>query len=270
MAYTININNNFKEGGILKDIFVSSIRDEATKIFEIAKEFNLGIEVQGFIQPYLIEDYEEKVQIMKHKLTNIKQCSLHGPFIDLFPASKDPEIVEIVRKRFLQAYNTAKTIGAKHIIFHAGYIHKAYFPEDWLKTSIEFWKDLLCHFDRKIEIHIENVCEDDYLLINELIESVNSSIFSTCLDIGHVNVNSPKAIGEWIKGLNNKIKYVHLHNNDGITDGHYGLCGGEINISNVLELLEVYAPNAKWSLETKLDETEKSILWLEENGFIKR
>lgn len=35
-----------------------------------------------------------------------------------------------------------------------------------------------------------------------------------------------------------------------------------------LELLEMYAPDAKWSLETKLEETEESILFLSKNGFI--
>lgn len=249
---------------------MSSIRDESTRIFEIAKEFNLGVEILGFIQPYVIESYKEKIDITKHKLSNINKCSLHGPFQDLFPASKDPEIAEIVRKRFMQAYNTAKSINAKHLIFHAGYIPKAYFPEDWLKTSIVFWKDFLSQLDEQIEIHIENVCEDDYLLINELIEAVDSPIFSTCLDIGHVNVNSQRTISDWIKGLNTKIKYVHLHNNDGITDGHFGLCRGVINVYNVLELLEIYAPNSEWSLETKFHETEESVLWLKANDFLKK
>lgn len=255
---------------LLKQVFVSSLREESTRIFEIAEEFNLGVEILGFIQPYMIENYREKIEITKNKLINVKQCSLHGPFLDLSPASKDPEIVDVVKKRFMKAYNTAKRLDAKHLIFHAGYIPKAYFPEDWLKASIDFWKDFLCQLDGNIEIHIENVCEDDYLLINDLIEAVDSPIFSACLDIGHVNVNSQKTIVDWIKGLNTKIKYVHLHNNDGINDGHFGLCRGMINIFNVLESLEIYAPNSKWSLETKLSETEESVLWLEANSFIKR
>lgn len=40
-------------GDILKQIFVSSIRDDSTKIFEIAKKSNLEVEVLGFIQPYI-------------------------------------------------------------------------------------------------------------------------------------------------------------------------------------------------------------------------
>lgn len=259
-----------ERNNILKQIFVSSLRDEATRIFEIAEDYNLGVEILGFIYPYTIENYREKIDITNHKLINIKQCSLHGPFLDLFPSSKDPEIIDVIRKRFMQAYNTAKSINAKHLIFHAGYIPKAYFPQEWLKTSIGFWKDFLFQLDGNMEIHIENVCEDDYWLINDLIEAVDNPIFSACLDIGHVNVNSQKTIADWIKGLNTKIKYVHLHNNDGINDNHFGLRRGKINIANVLELLEIYAPNSKWSLETKLKETEESVIWLEANGFIKR
>ncbi|MEG2656830.1 MAG: TIM barrel protein [Clostridium sp.] len=252
----------------MKDIFVSSIRDESDKVFELAKEFNLGIEIQGFMQPYMITNMLETINNTKIKLTDIKKCSLHGPFIDLFPGSKDPEIIKVVKKRFSQAYNTTKILNAKHLILHAGYVPKSYFPDQWLKTSIDFWIDFSSQLDDDIEIHIENVCEDDYLLLSKLIEAVDNPRFTACLDIGHVNVNSSKSLETWIKGLNNKIGYVHLHNNDGASDGHYGLCRGNINIYNTLELLQIYAPDAKWSLETKLDETEESILYLKEHSFI--
>ena len=254
----------------MKNIFVSSIRDEANEIFKLAEEFHLGIEVLGFIEPYKISDFINAEKIVKEKLFNIEQRSLHGPFIDLFPASKDPAIVNVVKNRFLEAYKTAKKLNAQHLIFHAGFIPKAYFPEDWLNNCKNFWKDFLSNLDEDIEIHIENVCEDDFSLINDLIEFVNSPNFSACLDIGHVNVNSSKTLESWIKGLNSNIKYVHLHNNDGLIDSHNGLCRGQINILNTLELLETYAPNAAWSLETKLTETKQSVLLLAQNGFINK
>jgi sugar phosphate isomerase/epimerase len=254
----------------MKNIFVSSIRDEAAEIFKLAEEFQLGIEIQGFIKPYMIKNFPSVEKATKERLLNIQQRSMHGPFIDLFPASKDPSIVAVVKNRFLDAYKTAKTLNAKHLIFHAGFIPKAYYPKDWLDNCIVFWKDFLSDIGEDIEIHIENVCEDDFSLINDLIESVKNPIFSACLDIGHVNVNSSKSLEHWIKGLNSNIKYVHLHNNDGLTDSHYGLCKGQINILQTLALLETYSPDAAWSLETKLTETRQSVLLLEENGFIKK
>lgn len=254
----------------MKNVFVSSIRDEAEEVFKLAEEFHLGIEIQGFMQQYMINDLSSVEIATKERLLNIQKRSMHGPFIDLFPASKDPAIVEVVKKRFLEAYKTAKTLNIQHLIFHAGFIPKAYYPKEWLTNSMVFWRDFLSQIGDDIEIHIENVCEEDFSLINDLVESVNSPVFSACLDIGHVNVNSSRSLEHWIKGLNTNIKYVHLHNNDGLIDSHYGLCRGQINILQTLELLETYAPNAAWSLETKLAETKQSVLLLEQNGFIKR
>ena len=254
----------------MKNIFVSSIRDEADEVFKLAEEFQLGIEIQGFMEPYMINDFASAEKATKEKLLNIQQCSMHGPFIDLFPASKDPAIVEVVKKRFSEAYKTAKTLNARHLVFHAGFIPKAYYPKDWLNNCTVFWKDFLSNIGEDIEIHIENVCEDDFSLINDLIESIHNPIFSACLDIGHVNVNSSNSLEHWIRGMNSNIRYVHLHNNDGVFDGHYGLCRGQIDILRTLNLLEAYAPNAAWSLETKLAETKQSVLWLEQNGFIKK
>lgn len=241
----------------MKNVFVSSLRDEADKVYRLAEEFNLGIEILGFIEPYKINDYNGKINLTKEKLSNITKRSMHGPFLDLFPASQDPEIVQVVKKRFLDAYETAKILNAKHLILHAGFIQKAFFPDSWLENCAIFWKDFLSDVGDDIEIHIENVCEDDYSLIGELIKTVNNPIFSACLDIGHVNVNSSKTLEDWIKGLNDNIRYVHLHNNDGVFDKHNGLLRGEINILKTLELLEEYAPNASWSLETKLDQTDR-------------
>lgn len=252
----------------MKEVYVSTIKDESEKIFKLAKERDLGFEVQGFIQPYSISDYNRKLDDINQKLKGIQQVSLHGPFVDLFTGSRDPKIVEVVKSRFLDAYYTAKSIKAKHLIFHAGYIPKAFFPKQWLETSKEFWKDYLENIGDDIEIHIENVCEDQWGIMAELLEEVDNPRLTACIDIGHANVNSVVPLEQWIKGLNKHIKYVHLHNNYGVSDNHYGLCNGEINILKALELLETYAPNAKWSLETKLEETEESILFLSKNGFI--
>ncbi|MFZ5354886.1 MAG: TIM barrel protein [Bacillota bacterium] len=99
-------------------------------------------------------------------------------------------------------------------------------------------------------------------------EAVDSSKFSLCLDVGHAHINSNMLLERWVKGLNSKIRYVHLHNNDGKSDKHFGILRGKIDIENTLELLEKYAPDAKWSLETKSDETEESLLWLKQKGYI--
>lgn len=253
----------------MKDIFVSSIRDESELIFKLAEEYALGIEILGFIEPFKLNDYDMSIMNLEGKLSKIHKRSLHGPFMDLFPGSIDPEIVRVVKNRFISAYKTARILKAKHIIYHAGYVPKATFPKVWFNNSVKFWDGFLSEIEDNIEIHIENVCEENFDIIRELVEAIDSPKFSVCLDIGHANVNSSKNLDEWIKGLGSKIKYVHLHSNDGTSDNHWGLCRGNIDILKTLELLEFHSPDASWSLETKLDETEESILLLDKYGFIR-
>jgi len=57
----------------LKGIYVSTIRDESEKVFNLAKQYNLGFEIQGLIEPYTICDFEEKLKTTKRKLIDIKQ-----------------------------------------------------------------------------------------------------------------------------------------------------------------------------------------------------
>jgi len=230
----------------MKDIFVSSIGDKSKQIFKLAEIYGLGIEIMRFIEPYKLNDYDMSIMNVEDKLCKIHKRSLHGPFMDLFPGSTDIEIVRVVKNRFTLAYETAKKLKAQHIIFHAGYVQKACFPKAWVNNSVKFWDEFLSDIEDNIEVHIENVCEEDYVIMRELVEAINNPMFSVCLDIGHVNVNSSKTLEEWIKGLGNKIKYVHLHSNDGTSDNHWGLCRGNIDILKTLELLELHSPNASW------------------------
>ncbi len=62
----------------------------------------------------------------------------------------------------------------------------------------------------------------------KLVDEINKPNFSIYLDVGHVNSNSTRSIDYLIKGLEKKIKYVHLYNNDGMLDNHFELHHGSI------------------------------------------
>ncbi|WP_041917209.1 TIM barrel protein [Desulfitobacterium dehalogenans] len=150
-----------------------------------------------------------------------------------------------------------------------GFIPKTYFPKDWLDNSTKFWTDFLSNKPNSMEIHLENVYEDDFNLLKELVDAIGDPKFSICLDLGHVNANSTKELNNWIQGLNDRIRYVHLHNNNGKFDDHFGLWMGEIDMLNTLELLKVHSPKALWTIETLSVDIKPSIDWLVDNGFIK-
>ena len=252
-------------------IYVSHL-SKNEELFPILKEYNLGLEVVEFGRAEILDDKERYYEEYKEELKGIlesRDISLHGPFTDLAPASRDIKIRNVTKDRFTSAFSIAKQLNSKRIVYHTGHIPKTYASKEWLDNSIEFWMDFTKDKLEDMEIHIENVYEDDYALMYELVEAINHPNFSVCLDIGHVNANSTKTLESWINGLGKKIKHVHLHNNDGIYDNHFGLHKGTINMLRILETLKKTSPSASWTLEIlDIADLIESVKFLERNGFL--
>jgi sugar phosphate isomerase/epimerase len=253
-------------------IYVSHIM-ETEKIISVVKKYNLNLEATAFGSSTAIDSLDKYIKDYKKEIDEIihyENISFHGPFVDLVPASRDLEIRRVTKERFTGVFKAAKEFKAKRIIYHTGYRSKTYGPEEWLKNSIEFWRDFTRGKLEDMEIHIENVYEDDYALMSQLVDEINHRNFSVCLDIGHVNVNSTRTIEDWIKGLGKRIKHVHLHNNDGLYDCHSSLCRGTIDMMTTLKMIKEALPEATWTLEIlDLDELVQSIEFLEKGGFLK-
>jgi hypothetical protein len=153
-----------------------------------------------------------------------------------------------VNDRFQSAYELARIIGAQHLVLHTGYIPKTYPRHRWVENSVAFWVDFLSDKRGGMGFHLENVYEDDCSMMSELLDTVNEALqtdaLTACLDVGHVNANSSKPFEEWIEGLGGRIQYVHMHNNDGVLDDHFGLWRGKIDVVNVLDLLMKHSPDA--------------------------
>jgi sugar phosphate isomerase/epimerase len=118
---------------------------------------------------------------------------------------------------------------------------------------------------------VENVYEDDFITLLELIDRINQALeverLTGCLDIGHVKSNSSKTLADWITGLGDRIRYDHLHNNNGFLDDHWRLGKGNINGSEVLHLILKHSPNAVWTVETRVSYIEPSLHWLQNRGY---
>ena len=62
---------------------------------------------------------------------------------------------------------------------------------------------------------IENMLCLDSSIILEEIDAVHDKRLKVCLDIGHAHGNSDMPVYDWIKTLNKRIGYMHMHNNHG-------------------------------------------------------
>jgi sugar phosphate isomerase/epimerase len=242
------------------------------QVLPLARDFGVGLEFQEFIRPENLDKPDDILKIIYEGKKDLPDLSMHGPFVDLIPASQDPWVRQVVEKRFIQAYDVAQMSGSQHLILHSGFFPKTYSRDDWIRNASDFWVDFLKDKRNPGLIHVENVYEDDYSTLQGLIDRVNEAMheeaLTICLDIGHVNANSSKNIDEWISGLGDRIRYTHLHNNGGILDDHWRLDKGTIKIHQVLELLKKHSPQAAWCVETTVGDIEPSLKWLKREGYL--
>ena len=201
---------------------------------------DIGIEIQGITQEMLNSDYISRIKQWQEKLLSFNGViSFHASTYDLNPASVDPLIREISKKRYIQAFEIARDLKCKYVIIHSQanpLLKEKRIKDILLNNLISFWNELIIELDLSdINILIENVFDDTYEEILYLLTKVNSKNIGVCLDIGHILAYSNQSITDWVRGLNNYIKYVHLHWNNGEEDTHRPPSEDElISLRNIL------------------------------------
>jgi hypothetical protein len=80
---------------------INALETELAAATTVCREESLGIEVTAFAFPNTL-DHHYEASLSRHAalVTGIAPISLHGPFLDLYPASQDPEINRSYRDRF--------------------------------------------------------------------------------------------------------------------------------------------------------------------------
>ncbi|MBI9014675.1 MAG: sugar phosphate isomerase/epimerase [Clostridiales bacterium] len=193
--------------------------------FDLFSEHNIGIEIQTFPQHILDSNINALIERWKRGLSGFNSSiSLHGSSFDLNPGSTDSKIVEVTRMRYLQSIQIADSLNASHVIFHSQVnplLSVRRIQDLKLNNQIEFWKDLFNkEIPSNINIMIENEYDETYEDLKKIIDDVNRPNLGICLDIGHALAYSKISIEEWINKLGDRIKYIHLHWNDGMDDEH--------------------------------------------------
>lgn len=244
--------------------------------FKICKQNNLGIEVQGFYNPYIENKNELKAKYLDYLKKIEKGKSYHAPYWDLALGTKIVELQDAMYKIYNEAYFIAKELGCTEIVIHNNYRPGSYWYSGWVNRSKEFLDRFLKDKDDSITICIENQFESDSELLLNLIDEVNDERVKICLDIGHAHCNSNMPVEDWIKTLNNRIAYYHLHNNHGKQtvlgcnkdDEHLAINNGTIDIEKILRMAEEYTPKAIWNIESKPEYLQDSVDYLKKLKYI--
>lgn len=252
--------------------YISHLIEDST-FLNLLDHYSLGIESIHFsVSDVLDQGIHSISPYVDTLMPYIQQrpLILHGPFFDLSPASFDSQIKAVTFNRFNLAYDIAKKLGAKKLIFHTGFIPQIYYTEGWLQNSILFWKEFMTDKDHAITICIENVFENEYAPILELLTKVNHPAFKFCLDVGHVNAYSSFSLNTWTKALGHYLSHIHVHNNHGNEDAHLGLENGTLELTLFLKVVHECYPDTTLTLEIyNVDELTHSLDYLALHHYIK-
>ncbi len=224
---------------LLFAVYSKDLRDYRRR----AEALRCGLELHIFSEPSILTgSLEETISAYKRQLKGFAgPIGLHGAFYDLMPASLDPEIIAVTRRRFRQSLEIAEQVQARYVIFHANYLGGLRLPNyrhGWLERQIDFW----IQFTEEAAAHdqiilMENVWADDPQLLAEIMQAVERDNFKVCLDIAHVALHSSHALSEWLRVLGPYIYCCHMNNNDGELDLHWPLNRGVIDYELALAAL---------------------------------
>jgi len=246
-------------------LYIATFDQNWDTLGPIVENYHTGVEVQRFCGHAALDDPDAALSEIDRHLPRDNR-SMHGYFYSMNPAAYDPLIRDATLCRYRQSYAVGRRFGTERIVFHTGFTFP--FPPDryTYENFNAFWGTFLKDVDDDIEFHIENMFEKKWEYLRDFVAAADDTRVSACLDIGHVNACSSQSHAEWIRGLTNTIRYIHLHNNFGETDEHNGLGKGSIPMREVLDLLMTHAPDAIWTIEN--GEIEQSIQWLVGNGYL--
>lgn len=226
-------------------------------------QLGIGLEIQDFAKPDLLDEgWEERVEEYKKTLDGFSNTlSLHGPFLDLKPVSPDKKIRQASYERYILTLKIGKKLDVDYIIFHSQispWIKEPKIKELTNRLNKEFWNGILREMeDYKGIILIENVFEEDPIFIKDLIDTIDLPNVKVCLDIGHAILESKSGLEDWIRILNKRIEYIHLHWNNGIYDEHNR--PSNKNIAFIIKLLDKYNINPIIALEYHIDNLDEEI-----------
>ncbi|MCL2608006.1 MAG: sugar phosphate isomerase/epimerase [Methanomassiliicoccaceae archaeon] len=183
---------------------------------------------------------------------NIK-FSIHAPISDVNIAALSERIREAAVMEMIASIEQAAELNVNTITLHPGYQS---FAVDGLRLrSIEKAKRSIRTIDRLMNEFsmvacIENMPSFKFMIgqtAKELSELVDGTDMKICFDIGHANTTGQT--DEIIDALGDRIRNVHIHDNEGINDDHMTIGDGQIDFKHVLKKLSKY--KGKYIIESK-------------------
>lgn len=154
-----------------------------------------------------------------------------------------------------------EAIGIKNMVLHCDNLENTNLSkEEKIEKNVQQLKILAKHIeDKNVKICLENLRhhspEDENLIdqsiedLLDIIKRVGSDKFAICLDTGHLNLTH-KNHREFILKAGEKLKALHIADNDGSSDQHMmPFCRGNVNFYEVVKTLKEIGYDGVFNLE---------------------
>lgn len=201
----------------------------------------------------LLERDENIIKTAKEFAGFLKDHNFEMPQGHLWLRAKicsDDTAVDTLRK-WIDLY---EAIGIKNMVLHCDALYDTDLSkEEVILKNVDKLKILAKYIENKdITVCLENLTRinrnaDDIL---DIIDRVNSPKLGVCLDTGHLNLTEFKDQSEFILKANDKLKALHIANNDGTSDQHtMPFARGSIDFEKIVKALKTIGYDGAFNLE---------------------
>lgn len=165
--------------------------------------------------------------------TGLDFSQMHAPYpLYVYGREEDKDYLHMVAEKSILI---CAALHAPYLVVHPFKLSYPLGKLEEYKENMEFFQSLIPSVKKHgVKICLENlydgfggricegVCADPYQAaeyVDKLNQAAGEECFAFCFDTGHANILG-KNMKEMISVLGNRIKAVHIHDNDGIRDLH--------------------------------------------------
>lgn len=154
--------------------------------------------------------------------------------------------VELVRNRI----EMACILGTDAIVLHAPYL--AHDAEPFWNSVLKSLEELEGFaLERKVAIAIENLPNDDFVGIDQLLAKFPPEFIGICYDSGHGNIGRGDGLAQ-MERRKDRLIAMHLHDNNGFHDQHKNLFKGTIDWGRLAKIIAKSPCRDRLNLESNV------------------
>ncbi len=214
------------------------------------REWRFGIEIT-LNDPVFLRELDAVAVARVKDLVAGYDRTVHLPFYGLNLGCFDRWIADYSERTIRDGIDFCRRIDADRAVTHTTV--PFYLGEDardkWIGRFLERMSLLEAHAAQNgVTLVWENTYERDFSLFDAMIDRYPSVSF--CLDVGHAYCFAKRPIADFVRHLGERIRHLHLHDNDALDDRHWALGKGTVDFGAVVDLLpHTAADTAVFELE---------------------